>query len=69
MSKTTVPSRKELKSLTGEAGQHITREYPLPYAAPRDDGMRVKDREKQRQTAKDGPIRSSEGNKNFRGQM
>ena len=56
MSKTTVPSRKELKSLTGETGQHTTREYLLPCAAPGEDGMQVKDRKRQASRAKDGPV-------------
>ena len=56
LGKTTVPSQKELRSPTGETGQHITREHLLPYAAPGEDGIQVKDREKERQTAKDGPI-------------
>lgn len=55
MGKTSVPSQKELKSPTGETGQHITREHLLPYAAPGEDGIQVKDREKESANSKGWP--------------
>lgn len=69
MSKITMPLLKELKSLTGEIVQHITREYHLPYAAPGNVGMQVTERKGEANRVKDAPLNSSEGNKNFRHQL